>query len=158
MMDYSGRQFGNYRLLRLLGQGAFAHVYLGEHVHLGTKAAIKILHTHLTDDAIEAFRREARMVALLTHPHIIRILDFGVEAQIPFLVMEYAPYGTLRQRHPRGTRLPLETVLSYTRQIADALQYAHDHKVIHRDTKPENIMYCYPCQGYLHGHRGEMAR
>src|SRR5205814_9062757 len=67
-------------------------------------------------------------------------LDFGVEDSIPFLVMEYAPNGNLRHRHPQGTRLTLETILSYVRQIADALQFAHDQKVIHRDIKPENML------------------
>ncbi|HLZ57169.1 MAG TPA: hypothetical protein VKR06_09495 [Ktedonosporobacter sp.] len=65
MTDYLGKQVGNYRLVRLLGQGGFANVYLGEHIHLGTNAAIKLLHTHITPDAIDAFRHEARLVPLL---------------------------------------------------------------------------------------------
>ncbi|HCI78980.1 MAG TPA: serine/threonine protein kinase, partial [Ktedonobacter sp.] len=60
------------------------------------------------------------------HPHIVRVLDFGVEDATPYLVMDYAPHGSLRTQHPRGTRLPLETIVSYVKQIASALQYAHD--------------------------------
>ena len=140
MADRIGQKLGNYHLVRLLGEGGFAEVYLGEHVHLGTRAAIKILHTQLAADDIEIFRNEARTIAQLEHPHIVRVLDFGVEAKTPFLVMGYATNGTLRQRHPKSTRLTLTTVLPYVKQIADALQYAHDEKVIHRDVKPENML------------------
>ncbi len=76
----------------------------------------------------------------MTHPHIVRVLDFGVENMTPFLVMEYAPHGTLRQRHPRATKLPLPLIVSYVNQIAGALQYAHDQWLIHRDVKPENML------------------
>jgi eukaryotic-like serine/threonine-protein kinase len=140
MTDWIGQQLGNYHLVRLLGEGGFAEVYLGEHIHLGTKAAIKVLHTQLTADDIEAFRYEARTIAQLEHPHIVRVLDFGVEGKTPYLVMSYASNGTLRHLHPKGTRLSLTTVLPYIKQIADALQYAHDEKVIHRDVKPENML------------------
>jgi Protein kinase domain len=140
MTNRIGQNLGNYHLVRLLGEGGFAEVYLGEHIHLGTKAAIKVLHTQLTADDIEAFRNEARTIAQLEHPYIVRVLDFGVEGKTPFLVMGYAENNTLRHRHPKGTRLPLTTVLLYIKQIADALQYAHDEKVIHRDVKPENML------------------
>src|SRR5947209_13633706 len=140
MADRVGQQLGNYRLLRLLGEGGFAEVYLGEHIHLGTQAAIKVLHTQLTSDDVEKFRIEARNIAHLMHPHIVRVLEFGVEGKIPFLVMDYASNGTLRQRHPRGTPLTLASIISYVKQIADALQYAHDEKLIHRDIKPENML------------------
>ncbi len=140
MSDRVGQQLGNYRLIRLLGHGGFADVYLGEHIHLNTLAAIKVLDTRLTSDEITQFRNEARLIARLEHPHIVRILDFGVEDHIPFLVMSYAPNGTLRQRHPKGTRLPAEHVIPYIRQVAAALQYAHNEKLIHRDVKPENML------------------
>src|SRR5947209_228990 len=140
MADRVGQQLGNYRLLRLLGQGGFAEVYLGEHIYLDTPAAIKVLHTRLASDEVEHFQTEARTVARLVHPHIVRVLDYGVEGSTPFLVIDYAPNGTLRQRHPRGVALPLPTVVSYVAQIADALQYAHEQKVIHRDVKPENML------------------
>jgi outer membrane protein assembly factor BamB/tRNA A-37 threonylcarbamoyl transferase component Bud32 len=135
-----GQQFGNYRLLRLIGHGGFADVYLGEHIYIGTQAAIKLLHTQLGDREIERFRQEASMVARLEHPHIVRVLDFGVANAIPFLVMSYAPNGTLRERYPRGVILPLPTIVSYVRQVADALHYAHNERIIHRDIKPENML------------------
>jgi serine/threonine protein kinase len=138
--EHVGKQLGNYRLERLIGQGGFAEVYLAEHIHLDTIAAIKLLFTKLAKDDIEAFRQEARTIARLVHPHIVRVLDFGVEGTTPFLVMDYAPGDTLRQLHPKGTRLPLETVVTYVKQVALALQYAHEQKVIHRDVKPENML------------------
>src|SRR5260221_2689369 len=138
--DWTGRQLGNYRLRSLLGHGGFAEVYLGEHIYLETQAAIKVLHTQLASTDIEQFRIEARTIAHLIHPHIVRVLEFGVEGRTPFLVMDYAPKGTLRERHPKGTRLPLPTVVSYLKQIAPALQYAHEQKLIHRDVKPENLL------------------
>src|SRR5579884_3100340 len=140
MTERTGQQLGNYRLVRLLGEGGFAEVYLGEHIHLGTQAAIKVLHTQLTSNDMEQFRIEARTIARLEHPHIVRILDFGVESKTPFLVMSLAPNGTLRQQHPRGTKLPLTTIVEYVKQVADALQFAHDEKLIHRDIKPENML------------------
>jgi predicted ATPase/DNA-binding CsgD family transcriptional regulator len=138
--EHDGQQLGNYRLTQLLGRGNFADVYRGQHIHLNTQAAIKVLHGQLTDSDLANFIHEARVIAHLRHPHIVQILDFGVEESTPFLVMEYAPNGNLRQRHQQGTRLALETILSYVRQIADALQFAHDQKLIHRDIKPENML------------------
>jgi eukaryotic-like serine/threonine-protein kinase len=140
MTDLLEHQLGNYRLIRLLGHGGFADVYLGEHIHLNTLAAIKVLDARLSPDEITQFRHEARTIARLEHPHIVRVLDFGVEDRLPFLVMSYAPNGTLRQRHPKGTRLTPGKVLPYIKQVADALQYAHNEKLIHRDVKPENML------------------
>ncbi len=140
MVDRVGQRLGNYRLVRLLGRGGFAQVYLGEHLRLGTQAAIKLLSTHLADNEMEQFLGEARTIARLEHPHIIRILDFDVAQDTPFLVMSYAPNGTLRQRYPKGTRLPLGSIIIYLKQAASALQYAHDAKLIHRDIKPENLL------------------
>ncbi len=139
MVDYIGQRLGNYQLTRLLGEGSFAQVYLGEHIYLSTPAAIKVLHPQLAND-LDQFRIEARTIARLVHPNIVRVLEFGVEGNTPFLVLDYAPNGTLRQRHPQGSLLPLPTVISYVRQIAEALQYAHDEKLIHRDVKPENML------------------
>src|SRR5215467_8001797 len=130
MIDFVDQCLGNYRLLRLLGQGGFAQVYLGEHLRLGTQAAIKMLFTHLPDDDVEHFLAEARTLARLEHPHIIRILDFDIEHDIPFLVMSYASNGTLRKRHPKGTRLPIDIIRTYLKQAASALQCAHDARLI----------------------------
>jgi serine/threonine protein kinase len=140
MAGRAGQQFGNYRLTRLLGTGGFAEVYLAEHMQLGMNAAIKILHAHLASDQISAFRQEARTIAELKHAHIIRVLDFDVQNGTPFLVLDYAPKGSLRVSHPKGSKLPLDLVVTYVEQVANALQYAHEHKLIHRDVKPENIL------------------
>ncbi|TME05404.1 MAG: serine/threonine protein kinase [Chloroflexi bacterium] len=142
MSDLTRQQFGNYRLIRLLGQGGFADTYLGEQIYLRTYAAMKIVQTQLAQDDQGTFFREAQTIAYLRHPNIVRLLDFGVESSrnIPYLVMDYAPNGTLRQRHSRGEVLPVSRVVPYVKQIAAALQYAHDHKVIHRDVKPENML------------------
>jgi serine/threonine protein kinase len=107
MTDRIGQQPGHYRLLRLLGQGGFADVYLAEHLHLETQVAVKVLSMRLTGENDEQFRIEARTVARLVHPHIVRVLDFGVEDATPYLVMDYAPGATVRTLHPKGTRLPL---------------------------------------------------
>jgi len=140
MPDRAGQQLGNYRLLRQLGRGGFAEVYLGEHVYLKRRAALKVLHISLEDEDVEHFLAEAQVLARLDHPHIVRVHEFAVEQGTPFLVMEYASRGTLRQRHPRGSCLSLQTTVAYVKQIAAALQYAHNHQVIHRDVKPENVL------------------
>jgi predicted ATPase/serine/threonine protein kinase/DNA-binding CsgD family transcriptional regulator len=140
MIDRVGQLLGNYRLLKLIGRGSFAEVYLGEHQHLNTQAAIKVLNTHFTSEDKDRFYAEARTMARLTHPHIVRILDFNVEDGFPFLIMEYAPNGTLRQRHPKGTRVPLDLIVFYVKQVADALQYIHSQKLIHRNVKPEDML------------------
>src|SRR5207248_2607201 len=79
-------------------------------------------------------------LARLRHPHIVRVLDFGMQEGTPFLVMDYAPGGSLRQLHPKGTQLPFDTVVSYVKRVASALQYAHDEQLVHRDIKPENML------------------
>ncbi len=140
MRDFVGEQLGNYRIVRLLGQGGFAEVYLGEHMYLKSAAAVKVLRTLLMDEAQAVFVKEARMLARLSHPHIVRLLDFAVDGGVPFLVMEYAPGGNLRKLHPAGSQVPLETVVSYLQQLASALDYAHSYHLIHGDIKPENIL------------------
>ena len=102
MPDRVGQQLGNYRLIRLIGRGGFADVYLGTHVRLNVQAAIKVLHTHLPPEDVEHFQKEAQMVAGLVHPHIVRVFDFDVQHGVAFLVMDYAPNGSLRQQHARG--------------------------------------------------------
>lgn len=140
MADRVGQQLGNYQLTRLLGQGGFAEVYLAEHLHLKTQAAVKLLYGKLTTQDIQAFTHEAQTIAALKHPHILRVLDFGFDQALPFLVMDYAPGGTLRDRYPSGSRVPLSTVLSFVKQVSSALSYAHQQKLIHRDVKPENML------------------
>jgi predicted ATPase/class 3 adenylate cyclase len=149
MPDHVGQQLGSYRLIQMLGQGHWGSVYLGEHVHLRTQAAIKLLHGPWDEREVEGFLGEARTLAYLRHPHIVRVLDFGVQEGTPFLVMEYAPGGTLRQFHPKGMRLPLQTVVAYLKQVASALQYAHEQRLIHRDLKPENLLLGHDQQVWL---------
>src|SRR6266487_946165 len=140
MADLTGRQLGNYHLVRHLGRGAFAEVYLGEHLYLKSEAALKVLRTSPRDEEMERFLKEAQTLVGLRHPNIVRVLEFGVEGDIPFLVIDYAPGGTARSRYPIGSRLPLTTTVAFVKQIAAALQYAHNRGIIHRDVKPENIL------------------
>src|SRR5437763_16474747 len=139
MADHVGQRLGHYRLMRLLGHGGFADVYLGEHMLLGTTIAVKLLHTQVSSEDTVQFQQEARILASLKHPHIVRVLDFGIEEQTPYLVMEYAPKRTLRTRHSQGTMLPVATVAQYVKQVAPALPYAHERKIVHRDITPENM-------------------
>src|SRR5436305_10222728 len=140
MADRVGQQFGNYRLVALLGQGSYAEVYLGQHIRLPLQAAIKVLHTYLTGSEAESFQHEAETIARLAHPSIVRVLDYDVQEGVPFLVMDYAPGGSLRRRYPKGTLVPLPQIVSCVKQVAAALQFAHAQKFIHRDVKPENML------------------
>ncbi len=140
MADRIGQRLGNYHLTRLLGSGAFADVYQGEHIYLNNRVAIKVLRTQMDTRATEDFLTEARHLSHLMHPHIIRVFDFGIENQTPYLVMDYAPHGNIRDLYPPGTAVPLAIVVSYTSAIASSLQYAHDRHLLHRDLKPENLL------------------
>src|SRR5215469_6326306 len=100
MMEQVEQQLGNYRLIQLLGKGTFSDVYLGEHLYLSTPAAIKVLRSRVDSPTLDDFLSEARLISQLVHPHIIRVFDFGLESEAPFLVMDYAPYGNLREMHP----------------------------------------------------------
>ena len=134
------QRLDRYHLIRLLGQSGSSEVYLAEHRELHTPVAIKMLHCRFARNDLEKFLARAYSFTQLEHPHIVRVFDFGIENGTPYLVMSYAPDGTLRQRYPRGRHLSLEIVVSYVKQIADALQYVHERKLIHRDIKPHNIL------------------
>src|SRR6266705_688763 len=142
MATQIGQQFGDYRLIRELGSGSFGVVYLGEHAAGGGVAAVKVLKTQLTTPQdLTEFINEARTFRL-KHPNITELLDFGIRKTdgTPFLITAYAPNGTLRTLHPQHTRLSLATIVTYVKQIAAALQYTHDMKLVHRDVKPENML------------------
>jgi serine/threonine protein kinase len=141
MADQVGQQFGIYQLTSVLAESPFAEVYRGEQRYSHIEIAVKLLRRPLaTAGEVDAFRGEARALAALVHPHIVRLLSFDVQEQIGYLVMDYAPGGTLRQRHPGGAIVPLETILSYAKQIADALQYAHEQGVVHQALMPESLL------------------
>src|SRR5258708_4554610 len=142
MQDCSGQQIDNYRLLKLLGGGAFGDVYLAEDLlnTPPTPVAIKVMKPFTTAQEMELFFNEVRALMRLQHPRIIPVKDFGMSKGIPFLVMEYATHGTMRQRHPRGSRLPLSTVVEYVNHIAEALQHAHEKRFMHLDVKPDNVL------------------
>src|ERR1700694_1370588 len=111
MVSNQEQHLGKYRVLRLLGRGGFADVYLGQHLYLKSYAALKVLRTSLEDEDVTQFMTEAQTLARLVHPHIVRVLDFDVIGGLPVLVMEYSPGGTLRQRHPRWQWLSLDTTV-----------------------------------------------
>jgi outer membrane protein assembly factor BamB/serine/threonine protein kinase len=133
---------GEYRLVQKLGRGGFGTVYLAEHIHERARVAIKILHVPLVKpEDFRGFIKEAGTMTLLRHPHIIPLLYFNLSGEgFPFMVMEYASQGTLRDRHPTGSQVRLASIVEYVEQIASALQYAHDRRIIHRDVKPENML------------------
>ncbi|GHO83179.1 protein kinase domain-containing protein [Dictyobacter formicarum] len=141
MINLVGHQLGNYRVLRLLGRGGFADVYLGEQIHLKSHAALKVVRTQVNREQSAAFLQEARILAHLKHPYIVRVLDFAVEDDIAYLVLEHAPGGSLRTTFPRGTRVSLDVMLRIVRHVVPALQYAHDEGFVHRDVKPENLLW-----------------
>src|SRR5215472_12645961 len=141
-LDRIGQQVGDYRLLRWLGGGGFGHVYLAEQVRDHSQVAVKLLHIRLSRRReLRAFINEARTIRL-KHANIVPLLDFDISPEnIPYLVTEYAAQGTLRDRHPQGSQVPLAQVVNYVRQMASALQYAHEQRLIHRDVKPQNMLF-----------------
>src|SRR5260370_37181183 len=107
----AGKKLANYRLILKMGGGGFGGFYVGKHITQKPPAAIKVLETRLIQDGLENFLKEASTIASLEHPNIVRVLEFGIEDTIPFLVMDYAPHGTLRQLHPRGSKLLTATIV-----------------------------------------------
>lgn len=140
--DRVGQQLGSYRLKKLLGKGGFAKVYLGEHVHTQWPMAIKVLNdiTLNTGDQ-QSFMDEAKVIRRLKHTHIIRVTDFGiVDTSVPYIVMDYAPNGTLQERHPKHSIVPFPQIERYVNNVAGALYYAHNLSVVHCDVKPANML------------------
>lgn len=145
MDDRIGQQLGNYRLVELLGIGVLTKVYLGEHIHLNTLAAIKVLDASSLCKSdinfIFRFKREVALLAQLVHPNIVRVLEFGVaEDTLAFMILTYAPYGTFPRKYPKGSCLSPVIILPYVKQLCSALQYAHNHGIVHREIRPEHIL------------------
>jgi eukaryotic-like serine/threonine-protein kinase len=142
--DSIGRVLGKrYRLLSALGTGASAHVYLAEDVSLQRHVAVKVLQPGLaTDEAfLKRFRAEARSVASLNHPHVLRVFDWGDDADGPYLVLEYLGGGSLRDLLDRDIRLSLPQAAQLGTEVAQGLAYAHLRGLVHRDIKPANLLF-----------------
>ncbi|MBO86268.1 MAG: serine/threonine protein kinase [Deltaproteobacteria bacterium] len=132
-----------YEVLRQVGEGGMATVYLGRHTTLGREVAIKVLHPHLSASERNRvrFAREARAIEHLDHEHVLRIYDYsGTETQDCYIVTEFVDGVTLQQLIAQTRRIPGEVVTLIALELADALGYAHDLSIIHRDLKPENVM------------------
>jgi serine/threonine protein kinase len=142
----SGKTLGKYQVLERIGVGGMAEVYRGKHERLDRQVAIKILHPALTEETefVSRFEREARLVANLRHPNIVQMYDFDSQDDQVFMVMEYIPGVTLKQRlqtlKTDGVFMCLDEVSGILKQISSALDYAHSQKMLHRDLKPSNIM------------------
>lgn len=139
-----GEVFAGYLIERLLGTGGMGEVYLAQHPRLPRQDALKILSVASgADEEFRArFNREAELAATLWHPHIVRVLDRGEFNGRLWISMDYVD-GTdagqlVRDRHPRG--MPEEDVWEIVTAVADALDFGHDHRLLHRDVKPENIL------------------
>jgi eukaryotic-like serine/threonine-protein kinase len=141
MAILSGKRLGPYEILSAIGAGGMGEVYRARDTRLERIVAVKILPDHLSDRAElrERFEREARTVASLNHPHICTLYDVGHQDGINYLVMEYLEGEMLAERLKKGP-LPLDQVLRYAIEIADALDKAHRKGITHRDLKPGNIM------------------
>lgn len=135
-------QIPGYRIERELGRGGMASVYLATQLSVDRPVALKVMAGHLGDETIfrERFIREGKMVARLTHPNIITIYDIGAEGDLLYIAMEYVPCGDLRQRLNKGP-LPWLDAVRVLRPLAQALHFAHQQQIIHRDIKPHNILF-----------------
>jgi serine/threonine protein kinase len=143
MINLVGKYVGDQRVVRMLGLTNFTEVYLTESSFPRRLEVLKVLRVDLSGVDQENFLLTSRAIVDLVHPHIIRMREISIaqlEKNFPVLFMEYAPNGTLRQRHPIGSRLPLTTVLPYVRHISEALHYAHLQGFTHAGVRPENIL------------------
>src|SRR5438093_11322415 len=136
-----GARIGPYEIQSALGAGGMGEVYRARDTRLGRTVAIKVLTAHLDNHpkARLRFEQEARAVSSLSHPHICALYDIGEEDGVQFLVMEYLEGQTLASRLMSGP-MPIDRVLRYAIEIADALDHAHRQGIVHRDLKPSNIM------------------
>jgi serine/threonine-protein kinase len=133
---------GRYELEQLVGTGGMSSVYRAHDRMLERKVALKILHQRYGEDAeyLERFRREARAVAQLAHPNIVTVIDRGDDQGRQFIVFEYVDGDNLKQVVDRVGALPVEQAIEYGIAIARALAFAHEHGIVHRDVKPQNVL------------------
>ncbi|HEV2712216.1 MAG TPA: protein kinase, partial [Gaiellaceae bacterium] len=133
---------GRYRILRKLGSGGMANVYLAEDEELGRQVAIKILNDrHASDDQfVERFRREAKNAAGLSHPNIVSVYDRGEAEGTYYIAMEFLEGRSLKERILSEGSLPISAAIEVTRQILHALAFAHRRGIVHRDIKPHNVL------------------
>ena len=136
------QMLGDYQLVRKLGQGGMGAVYEAVQTKLDRKVALKVLPQKFTSDStfLERFQREAKAAAALNHPNIIQVHDIGKAGGIHFFAMELVDGESAQDRLKREGKLALEWALHIVRGAAEALRYAHQHQIIHRDIKPDNIM------------------
>lgn len=131
-----------YRIIRELGTGGMAWVYLAEDIKEHQEVAIKVLYPQYSEDVsyIQRFTREAKLAIKLSSPHIVKVLDYGADRDIHYLVMEKVAGEDLKSVLNRRGPLPYQEVLSIAAQVARALHHANEHGIVHRDIKPENLM------------------
>jgi len=131
-----------YRLDAQIGAGGMSTVYRAFDVTLERRVAVKLMHREIASDSdqLERFRREARSVAQLSHPHIVGVIDAGEEDGRPYIVFEYVEGETLKDRIRRMGRLPIDEAIAYAIEIARALGAAHARAIVHRDIKPQNVL------------------
>jgi beta-lactam-binding protein with PASTA domain/tRNA A-37 threonylcarbamoyl transferase component Bud32 len=144
LTDSIGRVLGGrYRLVTPVGTGASAHVYLADDVSLKRQVAIKVLHPALAGDQafLRRFRAEARAVAALNHPNVLRVYDWGEQDGEPYLVLEYLAGGSLRQIYDTRTLLTPQQAVRIGIEACAGLDYAHRRGLIHRDIKPANLLF-----------------
>jgi serine/threonine protein kinase len=136
-----GRFLGKYQIIEPLGEGGMATVYKAYDPTLERYVAIKIIRAanQIDSDFLIRFQREARALAKLDHPYILKVLDYGEDNGVPYLVMPYVAHGTLKQY--TRSRLNYEKAIEIIIPVAEALSYAHKRKIIHRDIKPANILF-----------------
>lgn len=139
---YKGFFLGKYKLLGHIGTGGMSSVYLAEHVQMHDKRAIKVLPRHRVADAsyLDRFKREARAIAALNHPNIVRAFDIDNEGDVHYIVMEYVDGDDLQTRVRRDGPFSFERAVEVIIQAARGLQHAHDRGMIHRDVKPANLL------------------